>query len=91
MEEFSFFLSAYEFLAARNKPELTAITFRTVAFEIRAHKWDLQDWAHMGVLDRMANLMDEAAAAVEAGDRQRVDTLVREYRRMYEVHRKDLI
>ncbi len=91
MEEFSFFLSAYEFLAARNKPELTAITFRTVAFEIRAHKWDLQDWAHMGVLDRMANLMDEAAAAIEEGDRQRVDTLVREYRRMYEVHRKDLI
>jgi hypothetical protein len=91
LEEFSFFLSAYEFLTARDKPDLTTVTFRTIAFEIRAHKWDLQDWAHMGVLDRMANLMDEAAAAVQEGDRQRVDALVREYRLMYERHREDLI
>ncbi len=91
MEEFSFFLSAYEFLAARHKPDLLALTFRTIALEIRAHKWDLQDWAHMPVLDRMANLMDEAAAAIEQGDRQRMDGLVREYRQLYKEHREVLI
>ena len=91
MEEFSFFLSAYEFLAERSKTDLQAVTFRTIAFEIRAHKWDLQDWTHMPVLDRLARLMDEAAAALEQGDAQRVRALVGEYRRTYEEHRKLLI
>ena len=71
MEEFSFYLSAYELLDRRDHTELMAVTFRTIAFEIRAHKWDLQDWAHMPVLERLAGLMDEAAAAVSVGDRKR--------------------
>ena len=91
MEEFSFFLSAYEFLSQRNKTDLLAVTFKTIAFEIRAHKWDLQDWTHMPVLDRMARLMDEAAAALAQGDAQRVRALVGEYRQTYEKHRKLLI
>ena len=91
MEEFSFFLSAYELLDRRDRTELMAVTFRTIAFEIRAHKWDLQDWAHMPVLERLAGLMDEAAAAVAAGDRKRATELVAEYRRLHEQHKDDLI
>ena len=91
MEEFSFFLSAYETLVEKNKPQLMAITFQTIAFEIRAHKWDLQDWAHMPVLERMANLMDEAYAAILAGDRREVEALIGEYRRTYGRHKDDLI
>ena len=90
MEEFSFFMSAYEFLVERNKPELMAMTFRTIAFEIRAHKWDLQDWTHMPVLERMAELMDQAYGAVRAGDRGRVGELVSEYRQTYEKY-KDVL
>ena len=91
MEEFSFFLSAYEFMAQRSKTDLLAMTFRTIAFEIRAHRWDLQNWTHMPVLDRLARLMDDAVAALEAGDVQRVRALVGEYRQTYEEHRKLLI
>ncbi len=91
MEEFSFFLSAYEFLTQRSKTDLLAVTFETIAFEIRAHKWDLQDWTHMPVLDRLARLMDEAVAALEQGNEQRVGALVGEYRQTYEKHRKLLI
>ena len=91
MEEFSFFLSAYEFLSERSKTDLLAVTFATIAFEIRAHKWDLQDWTHMPVLDRLARLMDDAAAALEQGDEQRVRALVGEYRQTYQEHRKFLI
>ncbi len=91
MEEFSFFLSAYEFLTDRSKTDLLSVTFTTIAFEIRAHKWDLQDWTHMPVLDRMAGLMDEAAAAIEQGDTKRVRALIEEYRRTYQEHRELLI
>ena len=90
MEEFRFFLSAYEFLVERNKPEVMAMTFQTIAFEIRAHKWDLQDWTHMPVLERMADLMDQAYGAVQAGDRRKVGELVSEYRQAYEKY-KDVL
>ncbi len=91
MEEFSFFLATYELLIQKRKPYLAGITFLTVAFEIRAHKWDLQDWTHMPVLERMAIMMDEAYAAIVAGDLRRADELVREYRRTYARYRDVLI
>ncbi len=91
MEEFSFFLSTFEFLAARQRPHLMDVTFRTIAFEIRSHKWDLQDSTHMPVLERLADLMDEAATAVERDEPGRVSDLVREYRQLYERHKDSLI
>ncbi len=91
MEEFSFFLATYELLIQKQKPQLVGITFLTVAYEIRAHKWDLQDWTHMPVLERMAIMMDEAYAAIVAGDLRRADELVREYRRTYARYRDVLI
>ena len=91
MEEFSFFLATYELLIQKQKPQLAGITFLTVAYEIRAHKWDLQDWTHMPVLERMAIMMDEAYAAIVAGDLRRADELVREYRRTYARYRYVLI
>jgi len=67
------------------------VTYKTIALEIRAHKWDLQDWTKMPVLDKLAGLMDEAAAALEQDDDERVRALVGEYRQTYSKNRKDLI
>jgi len=83
MEEFSFFLSAFEFLAARDERELLDVTFRTVAQEIRAHKWDVQDAAQLPVLDRLAELMDAAVAANGRGDGAAVAARVADYRALY--------
>jgi cytochrome c peroxidase len=84
MEEFSFFLSAYETLIEKNKPELMQATFQTIASEIRAHKWDVQDDQYLPVLDQLAELMDRAYEASRSRDGRRVDTLVAEYRQLYE-------
>jgi hypothetical protein len=86
MEEFSFFLSAYEFLEQRRKYDLASTTFQTIAFEIRAHKWDLQDYSFLPVLEEMASLMDKAYEANEAGDRRTVRRLIAEYRQVYEAN-----
>ncbi len=84
MEEFSFFLSAYDYLKRVNKTKLIDITFRTIALEIRAHKWDVQNPDYLPVLDQLAELMDQAYAANQAGDRARVDALVADYLRLYQ-------
>ena len=83
MEEFGFFLSAFEFLEKKKKPELMNITFRTIALEIRNHKWELQDPSAMPVMERLADIMDEAYEANLAGDRQAVREKVKTYRKMY--------
>lgn len=83
MQEFSFFLSAYEYLRSINKPELINTTFQTIALEIRAHKWDLQDQQYLPTLDRLAELMDQALAANQRGDRARTDACIAEYRKLY--------
>jgi hypothetical protein len=86
MEEFTFFLSSYEYLKALKKSELVGMIFETISAEIDAHKWDIQDTSHLGTLDQMAALMDEAYMANEQGDSTRVDALVAEYRAMYDEH-----
>jgi cytochrome c peroxidase len=83
MEEFNFFLSAYEFLEEKNKPALMEMTFETIALEIRNHKWELQDPSLMPVMDKMAGIMDAAYAASQAGDQREVRRKVVEYRAMY--------
>ena len=83
MEEFKFFLSAFEFLDQRNKTDLMNVTFKTVALEIRNHKWELRDWSAMPIMDRLAEIMDEAYAAILADDRQAVRKKVQEYRKLY--------
>ncbi len=90
LEEFGFFLSAYDFLTDRGKRDLIDVTFQTVAYEIRAHKWDVQDRQYLGVLDRMAALMDQALAANRRGDAAQVDARIAEYRRVYEEHKEVL-
>jgi hypothetical protein len=84
MEEFHFFLSAYEFLRARGDTGLIDTTLGTIAGEIRAHKWDAQDPACLPLLERMAELVDEARGAVRAGDLARADTRIAEYRALYQ-------
>lgn len=90
MEEFSFFLSAYEFAKASGVPALLDATFQTIASEIRAHRWDVQDQAQLPVLNKMAALMDEAYIAHQQNDSDRVDALVVEYRKMYAENRHAL-
>lgn len=90
LEEFSFFLSSYEFLKQANKSEVINALFRTVEQEIHAHKWDVQDPARLPVLNRLASLMGEAYEANAAGDRERVDRLVAEYRSLYEENTDNL-
>jgi cytochrome c peroxidase len=84
LEEFSFFLSAYEYLRQIEKPNLIAITFQTVAQEIHAHKWDLQNPEHLPTLNRLAELMESAYMSVNAGEVGKTDRLVAEYRKIYE-------
>jgi len=86
MEEFSFFLSAFEFLDEKNKPELMNATFQTVALEIRNHKWELQDPASRPVMDQLAGILDEAYAASLAGDRASVRNKVEAYRTLYQAN-----
>jgi hypothetical protein len=84
MEEFSFFLSAFEFLDARGRRDLIATTFKTIALELRAHKWDVQDSRHLPVLEGLAVLMDEASAANRRGDEEGVRERVAAYRQLYQ-------
>jgi cytochrome c peroxidase len=90
MEEFFFFLSAFEFLDEKNKPELMSITFQTVALEIRNHKWELQDYAHLPVMESLAELMDKAYEASQRGDLKTVRANVREYRQLYAANVENL-
>jgi cytochrome c peroxidase len=84
LEEFAFFLSTYETLERKNKPALITIVFQTIAGELRNHKWELQDTEMIPVMERMAELMDEARAAHERGDPATTAARVAEYRKMYE-------
>ncbi len=90
MEEFSFFLSTFEFLDEKNKPELMNATFQTIALEIRNHKWELRNYAYLPVMEDLAKLMDEAYEASLGGDRDRVGAKVREYRRLYAANVENL-
>lgn len=83
LEEFSFFLSTYEYLKQIGKWELIDIMLLTIAQEIRAHKWDLQDGQYMSILNLMAELMEDAHEACAAGDFDTVDAIVAEYRILY--------
>jgi len=56
MEEFSFFLSAYEFLKEQNKPKLMHITFKTITQEIQNHKWELQDQSYLPIMNQLAQM-----------------------------------
>lgn len=90
LEEFSFFLSTYEILKARGEHDLIDVTFQTIAFEVQAHKWDVQDDRHLPVLDRLSELMLEACEARRRGDLEAADARVAEYRALYDEHREVL-
>ena len=66
------------------------LNFRTIAYEVRAHKWDVQDPAFLPSLDQLARLMDEAYAANQLGDRAQVNAKIAEYRTLYERNREHL-
>ena len=83
LEEFSFFLSAYEFLKKVNKPDLITITFQTISEEIKNHQWELQDPKYHSTLLKLASLMDEAVLANKKGNGKVVDQKVNEYRNLY--------
>ena len=90
LEEFSFFLSAYEYVDRIDRPEMAATIFQTIASELRAHKWSVQDMRLMPVLDQLTNLMDEAYRANQMGDRAAERAHVEAYRAMYAAN-KDVL
>jgi len=83
MEEFSFFLSAYEYLKEKNRPELMNITFQTISQEIKNHKWELQDQSYFPIMNQLAQIMDEAVEANLQNKTKEVDFKVAEYRKLY--------
>ena len=83
LEEFSFFLSTIELLEARGLNELVDVTFRTVALELRAHKWDVQDKSYLPLLEEMASLIDAATEANAAGNAALMRQNVASYRDLY--------
>ncbi len=83
MEEFYFFLSAYEFLEEKNEQRSIELTFETIASEIRNHKWELRDSRYRPILEKLAEIMDEALAANQAGKVGEVRTRVAAYRALY--------
>ena len=84
LEEFKFFLSTYERLKRRKKKGLIAILLKTVAREMRVHKWDVQDKSGLPILDEMEKRLDEALAAHLAGDESTTDGKLAAYRALYE-------
>lgn len=86
LEEFSFFLSTYEFVRELDDAELLNTLFRTVETEINAHKWDVQDQRQLPVLNELEGLMRRAYAANLAGDSGEVDAIVAQYRETYAEH-----
>ena len=90
MEEFSFFLSAYEYLKRKGKRKLMDMTFQTIASEIRNHKWELRDMQFIPIMDDLAKLMDEAYLANQEGDYDLVDDKISAYRKRYEENVDDL-
>lgn len=91
LEEFRFFLSAYEYLKQVGNTQLISTTFQTISAEIEAHKWDVQDERQMPILDRLSELMFQAYEANEAGDIDTVDERVADYRRLYTENAEYLI
>ncbi len=86
MEEFSFFLSTYDFLRRRKMNKLISITFRTVEAEILNHKWELRDRKYLPVMDKLAAMMHEARKLNIEGKYQEVDAIVDAYRKLYQAN-----
>ena len=90
LEEFDIFMSTYETLLARKKPDVLGVLLRTVALEVRAHKWDLLDPAGEPVMEQMAQALDAAYVALQSNDMSGVDQGVQSYRQLYQEHREEL-
>ncbi len=84
LEEFSFFLSTYEFLKRKKKKGLIIITLKTVATELEAHKWDVQDSRQMPVLDKLESLIREATKLFEMGNESAAEGKITAYKKLYE-------
>ena len=57
--------------------------FQTIALEIAAHKWDLQDQTALPTLNTLADLMKQAHQENQAGNQPRVDQIIDQYRNLY--------
>ncbi len=84
LEEFSFFLSTYEFLKQRKKPHLVTVLLETVIDELQAHKWDVRDKGLLPTLNRMESMLREALAAHKAGKADETDAKIAAYRTLYQ-------
>jgi cytochrome c peroxidase len=84
VQEQNFFMASWEFLRDKGKFELADLLFRTVAQELRNEKWGLKYSEAAEVVERMAQLADDATAANKAGQIEGVNARVAEFRKLYE-------
>ncbi len=84
LEEFKFFLSTYGRLKEKGESELVTTLLKTVAFELRAHKWDVQDKGHLPILNKMESLLREALDLHLKGKGEEADAKVAAYLALYE-------
>lgn len=84
LEEFSFFLSTYDYIKRMGNPGLMSLTFQTIATEIDAHKWDVRDASYLPVLDEMSELMQQAHKANLDDRRSDVEGYITQYWHLYE-------
>lgn len=91
LEEFDIFMSVMEHAIPAQKRIIVETTARTVAFEVRAHKWDLQDLQYAPLMDRLADLAEGLAAAAVRGDWEAAMKHYRDYVALYEKHAEDLV
>ena len=67
-----------------------ALTFRTIASEIRNHRWELQEMEYLPVMTRLADLMDEAEASTAAGDSVLTKAKMADYWALYKKNVENL-
>ena len=90
LEEFQFFLSTYERLKQRKKKELITVLLKTVAREMQAHKWDVQDKENLPILNEMEEKLSEALRAHLAGDVKLTDQKIAAYSALYQKNQDKL-
>jgi cytochrome c peroxidase len=83
LEEFSFFLSSYEFLKATYRWDLVTLMFKSVADEVRFHQRHVTKREAIPIMEQLAGLLDEARAANKRGAIDVVDARLAAYRKLY--------
>jgi hypothetical protein len=90
LEEFSFFLSTYEYLQQKGNTNIINALLQTIELEVGAHKWSVQDMQQLPVLNQLESLMADAYGASLTGDSPEVHEAIQQFREIYEQNKETL-